>query len=520
MTAVADALAGLLKKPHAFEVSQVKVSELLNKVAQQKSQIIPTETRLRRTRELQQFGDQLRRDHGMAVVAGLVIREMDRLRGASPTSKRAFVIDCLKHPEEVAALRLVYGPSFFLVSSICDLETRRTNLRGKYSGEEDGSIDELMEIDAAEEEDWGQHVRKTIPLADYFVTQNIGSRHAPVPLNEQLKRLLELVTGTQVHRPSQDERGMYAAWGAAMRSACLSRQVGASILNPQGIVIATGTNEVPAPGGGLYSDESGDDDARCFLSIEKDPGRGTAQRQRRNIQLRVLGQKSSEEGLRPFCRNDFTKEAIWQQVSDKLNEALRDQEKGSPASPPFTKDTVKKILKATPIKDLVEFSRALHAEADALLSLARAGGPSCQGASLYVNVFPCHLCTRQIIAAGIQEVIYIEPYPKSMALILHDDAIQDPEQKDAGEKVSGSVDKAKRMLVFRLFSGVAPRRYVDLFEKHPDLKKDGKLHDERKRPFDPLFRKSHVQFEDSIASAVDAVFSAPVAKPVTPAEGA
>ena len=74
---------------------------------------------------------------------------------------------------------------------------------------------------------------------------------------------------------------------------------------------------------------------------------------------------------------------------------------------------VQRILDSTPIKDLVEFSRAIHAEADAIVSLARAGGPSCRRASLYVNVYPCHL-HRQIIAAGIAEVVYIEPYPKAL----------------------------------------------------------------------------------------------------------
>ena len=359
----------------------------------------------------------------------------------------AFVIDCLKHPEEVKALRLVYGPGFFLVSSICDREIRLANLRKKYRGASDRELDDLMETDAAEKEDFGQQVRKTIPLADYFVNQNHhGGRPTEPTLDAQIQRLLALVLGTEVQRPNHDERGMYAAWGAAMRSACLSRQVGAAILNPQGIVIATGTNDVPAPGGGIYGNETAKD-ARCFLSLDKEPGRELAERQRNKIQLRVLGK---DEGMpineqHPFCRSDFAKDAIYQSVSDKLSEKLTDALSGLAtkskavkealsqidASNLFSKDAVEEIFKSTPVRDLVEFSRAIHAEADAIVSLARAGGPSCQNASLYVNVFPCHLCTRQIIAAGIAEVIYIEPYPKSMATILHDDAIFDPEAKSS-----------------------------------------------------------------------------------------
>ena len=38
---------------------------------------------------------------------------------------------------------------------------------------------------------------------------------------------------------------MFHAYGARMRSDCLSRQVGAALLNSGGSLIATGTNEVP-----------------------------------------------------------------------------------------------------------------------------------------------------------------------------------------------------------------------------------------------------------------------------------
>jgi hypothetical protein len=46
-----------------------------------------------------------------------------------------------------------------------------------------------------------------------------------------------------------------------------------------------------------------------------------------------------------------------------------------------------------------------------------------------------------------------------------------------------------------------------MFEKHPDLKRDGALLKGRKRPLDPLFRKSHVQFEEGIAKEVDSALN-------------
>lgn len=46
-------------------------------------------------------------------------------------------------------------------------------------------------------------------------------------------------------------------------------------------------------------------------------------------------------------------------------------------------------------------------------------------ATLYSTTYPCHGCAKHIVAAGISEVVYYEPYPKSRALALHDDSIQE-----------------------------------------------------------------------------------------------
>ncbi len=67
---------------------------------------------------------------------------------------------------------------------------------------------------------------------------------------------------------------MYHAYGARMRSACLSRQVGAALMDKKGNVLSTGTNEVPRAGGGVYGgffqeftdrDPEYDDDHRCAV---------------------------------------------------------------------------------------------------------------------------------------------------------------------------------------------------------------------------------------------------------------
>ena len=57
---------------------------------------------------------------------------------------------------------------------------------------------------------------------------------------------------------------MYSAKSAAGNSACLSRQVGASITDKKGDLISTGWNDVPKFGGNLYR-EGLPNDMRCKI---------------------------------------------------------------------------------------------------------------------------------------------------------------------------------------------------------------------------------------------------------------
>lgn len=109
------------------------------------------------------------------------------------------------------------------------------------------------------------------------------------------------------------------------------------------------------------------------------------------------------------------------------------------------------LLDEARVMNLTEFGREVHAEMAALLDAARRG-VSVRGARLYCTTFPCHNCAKHIVAAGIREVFYIEPYPKSVAPELYDDSIAvDPDDSDESK------------VPFRPFVGIGARRYMDLF---------------------------------------------------------
>lgn len=61
-----------------------------------------------------------------------------------------------------------------------------------------------------------------------------------------------------------------------------------------------------------------------------------------------------------------------------------------------------------------EICRALHAEQNALIQAARYG-ISVDGSMLYCTNQPCATCMKMLINAGINKVIYVNPYSDSLA---------------------------------------------------------------------------------------------------------
>lgn len=61
-----------------------------------------------------------------------------------------------------------------------------------------------------------------------------------------------------------------------------------------------------------------------------------------------------------------------------------------------------------------EICRGLHAEQNALIQAAKYGIPV-QGSTIYSTTEPCSLCAKMLINAGIDRVVYTEPYPDRLS---------------------------------------------------------------------------------------------------------
>lgn len=228
--------------------------------------------------------------------------------------------------------------------------------------------------------------------------------------DRHIERFLDLVFGCPSTTPTADEHAMFLAYAGAQRSGALARQVGAVVVSEGGDVVAVGANDAPRFGGGPYW--PGEDDQRDV--VKRIDANAVEQRK---IALALVAELN-EAGLLANGEGDAEK-------------ALEVLEKGR-------------------LGDITEYGRDVHAEMHALLGCARSG-VCVRGATLYTTTFPCHNCAKHLIAAGFRKVVFVEPYPKSKALELHDDAMT----------LNGG--SAADRLLLQPFIGVGPRRYFDLF---------------------------------------------------------
>jgi len=68
-----------------------------------------------------------------------------------------------------------------------------------------------------------------------------------------------------------------------------------------------------------------------------------------------------------------------------------------------------------------ELCRGLHAEQNAIIQAA-AYGVSIKGATLYTTTFPCSMCAKMAINAGIKRIVYRTGYPDELSAQLLSEA--------------------------------------------------------------------------------------------------
>ena len=413
-----------------YDVINIKVSDYFQNIKRSLSIDLPLrqDTTDQRISSYINFGNKVRWafDDNSALAGYTIFRimkERDRRikrEGNVSYEKRVYLLHQFKRKEEIELLRLVYGRLFFQVSVYSNKESRINYLSHKLAHERQTAdqsktksiAHDLVAQDENEQENkHGQQVGKIFHDADLVINADQVALDA---VEGQVFRFCELLFSANNVSPSKQEYGMFAAKAAALRTLDLSRQVGAAIFHPSGEIITMGSNEVPKAGGGTYWSDGAPFDAREYtLHVDSNDVR------KRELLFEIFKATKSSIGFEDFL--DL----------------------------PEVKDSQ--------FMDALEYGRIVHAEMSAISDAARLG-LSVHGATLFCTTFPCHMCAKHIVASGITTVIFLEPYPKSLAADLHTDSI---------EIEGGSRGKYKEYdsVKFVHFFGITPRRYRELFER-------------------------------------------------------
>lgn len=452
LTIAEDALSERLRF-YNYETEEIKVTrDVLPKIAPEASGELGGG--FDRIMRLMDLGNEARKNHGKDILAkGVASEIMSRRREPQrPRNRTAYVIHSLKHPEEVRKLRELYPSGFHLIGVHAHPDMRRKHLR-EVRGISADEIERLMDRDKKEADKNGQQLNDTFHLADFFIgwsgddqvkiaqkvldlgDQSVAEGPGHHQINKRrvvtsMNRFVDVIFGHRYKTPTFGEYAMFMAYSASLRSADLSRQVGAVIARDSEI-LATGANDCPIAGGGLYWP-------------------------RYNSETHEIEDfENGRDYKRGFDSNRREQDELIGKIMSSVVDALSEKEldKGG-------LDLLEEILDESPIRNLTEYGRVVHAEMEALLSCARKG-VSTKDATIYCTTFPCHNCAKHLIAAGIRRVVFVEPYLKSKAVDFHKDSIVINYPQD--DVTANYNQEEDRRVKFEPFFGVGPRRLFDLF---------------------------------------------------------
>ena len=301
------------------------------------------------------------------------------------------VIDALRNPYEVSFFRDRYS-AFKLVAINAPDKDRKNYLQQvrKFN------VDQLKNLDRNESGkfDNGKYRKddKEKILEERFIVQNVkkciemSDIHIFNPRNElknhnilasQLAWYFSLMHHPGLVSPTSMERSMQIAYSAKSNSGCISRKVGAVITDHENSIKAVGWNDVPSG------------QVPCSLRS-------------------VYGALNhfDERVYSHYERNDsdFRKalEAKYRNTIEQKSESLQ----GRNLSYCF-----KEVKNSIDNKGNQVHTRALHAEENAFLQLTKYGGIGIKGGKLYTTASPCELCAKKAYQLGIEEIIFIDPYP-------------------------------------------------------------------------------------------------------------
>lgn len=288
------------------------------------------------------------------------------------------VIDALRNPYEATFFKDRYS-AFYLFSVNTDDNIRRERLLNK-------GLD-LSEIKLLDEQEYpikqvgidkfsSQNIQKCLEISDvHLYNPTVGPNNYNF-LKEQLMKYISLIMHPGLISPTHLERSMQIAFNAKLNSGCISRQVGAVVTGDDYSIKAIGWNSAP------------EGQVPC--------------------NLRSIDAFLSKEDIEAFSDYENNDERYFDFIKKTIERKKVDRKvlKGRTFCFCF-KDSYNALEKK---KNQVH-TRALHAEENAFLQIAKHGGVGIKAGYLFTTASPCELCSKKAYQLGIKTVYYIDPYP-------------------------------------------------------------------------------------------------------------
>lgn len=300
------------------------------------------------------------------------------------------VIDAFRNPFEAMYFKERYS-AFYLLS----INAQQQHIEDRLARGLKLRMEQIKQQDEKENPD------DTIDTPGHFVSQNIkaciqksdihianNGMYGNSNYHElfgQIIKYISLIQHPGLITPSLDEKMMQVAHTAKLNSACLSRQVGASITNTDGSLKAIGWNSVA------------DGQTPCLLRSKEELISGTEsvsfsayEKSSKFKNAIIKYYPSVEDGDLNGRNQSFC-------FSEIHNLQIKAEKNKNTESCKCDKNQV--------------HTRSLHAEENAFLQIVKYGGEGIKGGTLYSTASPCELCSKKAYQLGIKRIVYIEPYP-------------------------------------------------------------------------------------------------------------
>ncbi|MGD1046738.1 MAG: deaminase [Bacteroidota bacterium] len=379
---------------------------------------------------LQDLGDQIRK-YGKVVDSSLSFSSSPKNIFALPKAidklirayvmidnSTNFVIDTFKNQYEIVYFKNMYS-DFYLIGIMRDKKNRDNDLSKILFSEDLNKIElrERAEVRPKKKEnlsEWitSQDIDECLKKADMFIANEESKTKYYEHLRFGIVKILTLVKKPGCVTPSQDERCIQLAMTAQLASGCISRQVGAVVLDKERRIIGVGWNDPPKtqiPCALRTCEELiNEPTEEVFSEYERNPGF-------------VNFVKSLNRGKKSFC---FRTELANFKNEDKK----------------------------------AEYTRALHAEENALFQASRNVGGSLEGSTLYTTSSTCTLCAKKAYQLGVDRIVYIDEYYD----IAIDQTLRAGKKSILVERFSGIVGEAYH----KLYTAPMPEKSViQLYDK-------------------------------------------------------